>query len=68
MGHSSVVECPLILFPLSYFSFHPVLHSWCNKGRVMVHIKDSLLLIKRVAYEVADADFLSSLWFNVIYK
>ena len=38
--------------PLSYFSFQPVLHDWCNKGRSMcypicgmVHIKESLLLI-----------------------
>ena len=39
--------------PLSYFSFQPVLHDWCNKGRGMccypacgiTHIKDPLLLI-----------------------
>ena len=38
--------------PLSYFSFKPVLHDWCNKGRDvcypvsgMVHINLSLLLI-----------------------
>ena len=38
--------------PLSYFSFHPVLHDWCNKSRGMycpvcgmVHIKEPLLLI-----------------------
>ena len=37
---------------LSYFSFHPVLHDWCNKGCGMcypfcgmVHIKEPLLLI-----------------------
>ena len=37
--------------PLSYFSFQPVLHDWCNKGRGMyypvcgmVHIKEPLLL------------------------
>ena len=37
---------------LSYFSFQPVLHDWCNKGRGMcypvcgmMHIKESLLLI-----------------------
>ena len=36
--------------PLSYFSFQPVLHDWCNKGRGMcypvcgmVHIKDLLI-------------------------
>ena len=38
--------------PLSYFSFQPLLHDWCNKGRgmyypvcEMVHIKEPLLLI-----------------------
>ena len=38
--------------PLSYFSFQPVLHDWCNKGRGMcypvcgmVHLKEPLLLI-----------------------
>ena len=38
--------------PLSYFSFQPVLHNWCNKGHGMyypvcgmVHIKEPLLLI-----------------------
>ena len=37
--------------PLSYFSFQPVFHDWCNKGRGMfypvcrmVHIKEPLLL------------------------
>ena len=40
--------------PLSYFSFQPVLHDWCNKGRGMchpvcgmVHIKELLLLIDK---------------------
>ena len=40
--------------PLNYFSFHPVLHVWCNKGRGMcypvcgmVHIKEPLLLIDK---------------------
>ena len=38
--------------PLSYFSFQPMLHNWCNKGRGMyypvcgmMHIKEPLLLI-----------------------
>ena len=38
--------------PLSYFSFQPVLHDWCDKGRGMcypvcgmVHIKEPLPLI-----------------------
>ena len=37
---------------VSYFSFQPVLHNWCNKGcgmyypvYVMMHIKELLLLI-----------------------
>ena len=40
--------------PLSYFSFQPVLHDWCNKGRGMcypvcgmVHIKEPLQLIDK---------------------
>ena len=40
--------------PLSYFSFQPVLHDWCNKDRGMcypvggmVHIKKTLLLIDK---------------------
>ena len=38
--------------PLSYFSFQPELHDWCNKGRGMcypvrgmMHIKEPLPLI-----------------------
>ena len=40
--------------PLSYFSFQPVLHDWCYKGRGMcyavcgmAHIKEPLLLIDK---------------------
>ena len=40
--------------PLSYFSFQPVLHDWCNKGLGMCypvcgmeHIKEPLLLIDK---------------------
>ena len=40
--------------PLSYFSFQPVLHNWCNKGRGMcypvcgmLHMKEPLLLIRK---------------------
>ena len=43
--------------PLSYFSFQPVLHDWCNKGGGMcypvcgmVHIKEPLLLIDRITH------------------
>ena len=45
-------ERSFIVDLLSYFSFQPVLHNWCNKGRGMcnpvcgiVHIKEPLLLI-----------------------
>ena len=38
--------------PLSYFSFQPVFHDWCNKGRGMcypvcgmMHVKEPLLLV-----------------------
>ena len=41
-----------VVNPLSYFSFQPVLHDWCNKGCGvcypvcgMMHIKEPLLLI-----------------------
>ena len=44
----------IMVDPLSYFSFQPVLHDWCNKGRGMyypvcgmMHIKEPLLLIGR---------------------
>ena len=30
-GIASVVEHPLIVHPLSYFSFQPVLHDWCQR-------------------------------------
>ena len=64
-GRSSEVERSLIVRwvvgsilhgvdPLSYFSFQPVLHDWCNKGCGMcypvcgmVHIKEPLLLIDK---------------------
>ena len=46
-----------MLEPLGYFSLHPVLHDWCNKGRGMyypvcgmMHIKEPLLLTERIAY------------------
>ena len=29
---------PLGVNPLSYFSFQPVLHDWCNKGRGMCYL------------------------------
>ena len=48
----------LMVDPLSYFSFQPVLYDWCNKGCGMcypvcgmMHIKEPLLLI----YHMSDA-------------
>ena len=44
----------LMVDPLGYFSFQPVPHDWCNKGRDlcyslcgMMHIKELLLLIAK---------------------
>ena len=49
---TSLLELEHGVDPLSYFSFQPVLHDWCNKDRGMcypvcwmVHIKEPLLLI-----------------------
>ena len=33
--------------PLSYISFQPVLHDWCNPVCGIVHIKEPLLLIDK---------------------
>ena len=56
--------------PLSYFSFQPVLHDGCNKGRGMcypvcgmVHIKELLLLIdKSSLYGSSRFPFSLSYW------
>ena len=57
----------MMLSPLSYFSFQPVLHDWCNKGRGMcypvcgmVHIKEPLLLIGKSSL-FGDSEFPFSL-------
>ena len=59
---NTILRYGLFEIPLSYFSFQPVLHNWCNKGRGMcypvcgmVHIKEALPI--RVAY-VAAVGFL----------
>ena len=48
------------------FLFQPVLHNWCNKDCGicypvcgMVHVKETLLLIDKVAHVVVAAGFLS---------
>ena len=56
-GQVNTVSMSIILHgvdPLSYFSFQPVLHDWCNKGSgmcnpvcEMLHIKEPLLLIRK---------------------
>ena len=57
--------------PLSYFSFRPVLHDWCNKDHGMcypvcgmMHIKEPLLLIGKSS-PCGGSGFLLSLfeWF-----
>ena len=32
--------------PLSYFSFQPVLHDWCNTGRGMCYLVCGMMRIK----------------------
>ena len=62
--------------PLSYFSFQPVFHDWCNKGRGMcypvcgmMHIQESLLLIGKSS--LCDGSgfplSLSEWFFTIIY-
>ena len=52
--------------PLSYFSFQPVIHDWCNKGRGMyypvcggVAYKRTLAVISERVAHVAAAGFVS---------
>ena len=52
--------------PLSCFSFQPVFHDWCNKGRGvyysvcgMMHIKEPLLLIRKSSLCGGSGFFLS---------
>ena len=60
--------------PLSYFSFQPVLHDWCNKGCGMcypvcgmVHIKEPLLLIDKSSLCVGSGfPFSLSEWSSTI--
>ena len=54
--------------PIELFSFQPVLHDCCNKGRGMyypvcgmVHIKESLLLIGKSSPCISGSGFLLSL-------
>ena len=61
--------------PLSYFSFQPVLHDWCNKGHDMcypvcgmVHIKEPLLLIDKSSLCGGSGfPFSLSEWSSIIY-
>ena len=59
---------PFMVDPISYFSFQPVLHDWCNKGRDMgypvcgmMHIKEPLLLIGKSSPRSGDSGFPLSL-------
>ena len=56
-----LLDRSLMVEPLSYFSFQPILHNWLwyvLSCLLMVHIKDPLLLIERISH-VATAGFLS---------
>ena len=39
--------------PLSYFSFQPVLHDWCNKGHGMCYPYNLLIIFVLFQYGVA---------------
>ena len=60
--------------PLSYFTFQPVHHDWCNKGRGMcypvcgmVHITEPLLLIGKISpYGGSGFPLSLSEWFFTI--
>ena len=45
--HTAASHCTLVCCWSLWFwiSFQPVPHDWCNKGCVMVHIKEPLLLV-----------------------
>ena len=52
--HDGLSGQSFMVDPLSYFSFQPGLHDWCNKGLGMcypvcgtMHIKEPLLLIEK---------------------
>ena len=54
----------LMVDPLNYFSFQPVLHNWCNKDRGMsypvcgmVHIKELLVLIENSSPSYGSSEF-----------
>ena len=44
---------------LSYFSFQPVLHDWCNKGRGVCYSVCGILHIKEPLLLMVAAGFLS---------
>ena len=47
--------------PLSYFSFQPVFHDWCNKGRCMCYLVCEMVHIKCVECIIKEnISFLSS--------
>ena len=48
---------------LSYFSFQPVLHDWCNKGRDMCHPVCGMVHIT-----LADRSFLTVRHILVVYN
>ena len=64
--HCGLSDQSFMMDPLSYFSFLPVLHNWCDKCHSrcypvsgMVHIKNMASNLKRIADVVATAWFFS---------
>ena len=47
--------------PLSYFSFQPVFHDWCNKGRGMCYPVYGMMHIKEPERVLEAAGFPHSL-------
>ena len=78
--HNTLFECftfkhrSEFMVQLSYFSFQPVIHDWCNKGCGMcypvcgmMHIKEPLLLIgKSSPCGSSGIPFLLSEWSSTI--
>ena len=75
-GCNGLLDRSLIVDPLRYFLFQPVLHNWCNKICGMgypvcgiIHIKDPLLLMKKNSLYRDSCRFpLSSCLWDGAYK
>ena len=52
-------DLSLMMNPLSYFSFQPVLHDWCNKGSGMWYLDCGMVHINVLAAAVFLSDYMS---------